>query len=199
MTTVTRVSHDIDISDQRSHYTYATHETSAHDKLARKARTSVLSHRCGSDRATGPARHASGSSAARLSSSCAQLSMACRSRAHIARTLTMPREPTAITLSGARRELILGLLVGHAEAVAAEVVRRPLVIRRVRSRHRKGGSRASAQRTASLRRRRSNARPAQVAIGPGAQNRATWWPLENQCWNRGHFPRNQPFHPISYK
>ena len=76
-----------------------------------------------------------------------------------------------------RDELILGLLVGHAEAVAADsrAAHSPSAwyARAIAN----AAPPASAQRTASLRRalERSNASPAQAAQGPGAQNRATWW------------------------
>ena len=78
-----------------------------------------------------------------------------------------------------RDELILGLLVGHAEAVAADsrAAHSPSAwyARAIAN----AAPPASAQRTASLRRalERSNASPAQAAQGPGAQNRATWWDL----------------------
>jgi hypothetical protein len=137
----------VHISDKHSHWTYATHETRAHDKPARRARRSVLSRRRGSGRVTGPARHVSGLSAAPLRSSRGPPSMARRSLTHIARTLTTPREPTEVTHSGAREEFNLRLLVGRAEAVAAEVARRPLVYACAIS---KAAPRASAEDGASL-------------------------------------------------
>jgi hypothetical protein len=165
LTTVMRVSSYAHISDKHSHWTYATHETRAHDKPAsqpaRRARRSVLGRRRGSGRVTSPARHVSGLSAAPLQSSRGPPSIARRSLTYILRTLTTPREPTAITHSGAREELNLRLLVGRAEPVAAEVARRALADRLVRVRHQQGGS--TSQR--SGRREpgeRSNARPAML-------------------------------------
>ena len=83
-----------------------------------------------------------------------------------------------------RDELILGLLVGHAEAVAADsrAAHSPSAwyARAIAN----AAPPASAQRTASLRRalERSNASPAQAAQGPGTQNRATWCSLgEPRC------------------
>ena len=161
-----RVSSGVHISDKHSHCTistYATHKTRAQDKPARRARRSVLGRRRGSGRATGPARHVSSPSAAPLRSSHAPPSIARRSLTHIARTLTMPREPTAIAHSGAREELNLGLLVGRAEAAAAEVARRPLADRLVRVRHQQRGStsQGSGRREPG---ERSNARPAKSLL-----------------------------------
>ena len=117
-----------------------THETRAHDKPARRARRSVLGRRRGSGRDTGPARRVSGLSTAPQRSPSGPHSIARRSKTHIARTLTTPREPTATSLSGARREINLRLQVEHDEAVAADVAHSPLADRRVRSRHQQGGS-----------------------------------------------------------
>ena len=158
-----RVSSYAHISDKHSHWTYATHETRAHDKPARRARRSVLGRRRGSGRVTSPARHVSGLSAAPLRSSRGPPSIARRSLTYILRTLTTPREPTAITHSGAREELNLRLLVGRAEAVAAEVARRPLADRLVRVRHQQRGStsQGSGRREPG---ERSNARPAKSLL-----------------------------------
>jgi hypothetical protein len=158
---VTRVSSYIHISDKHSHWTYVTHETRAHDKPARRARRSVLGRRRGSGRVTGPARRVSGLSTAPLRSPCGPHSIARRSLTHIARTLTTPREPTATSLSGARREIILRLLVEHDERKQSQQTSRTAhwpfaVYARAINR---AAPRASAQRTASLEALKRETRP----------------------------------------
>ena len=150
-----------------------THETRAHDKPARRARRSVLGRRRGSGRVSGPERHVSGRSTAPLRSSCGPPSIARRSLTYILRTLTTPREPTAITHSGAREELNLRLLVGRAEAVAAELraTRSPIALYACAIS--KAAPRASAADGASLESAQTPDQPcwSQVAIDAGGQNR----------------------------
>eukprot|EP00966_Prymnesium_polylepis_P234211 5417336-Prymnesium_polylepis.1 len=63
--------------------------------------------------------------------------MACWSRAHIARTLTMPRKPTAITLSGREKSPFLVSWSGTPKKSQqkSRLARRPLAVTRHTTKH----------------------------------------------------------------